>query len=596
MVRTPSPDRPGLIRSFAELSPHLWPKGALDLRVRVVAAMFFLILAKLINVAIPFAYKAIVDSLSAPPDGILVLPLAALLAYGGARLGSGLFAQARDAIFAKVAQRAGRKISLSVFHHLFQLSLRYHLERRTGELSRAIDRGVKAITFMLGVMLFSIVPTLFEFALVIGILLAKYPWPFALITFVTITTYAAFTIVATEWRTEFRRQMNTQDNAVSAQAVDSLLNYETVKTFTNEPYEERRFDHTLTAYETAAVKSQVSLAALNFGQATIVALGVTGIMIVAAQGVVAGTLTVGDVVLVNAFLLQLYQPLNILGFVYRELKQSMADLETLAALLAIRPEIADRPDAEPLILNGGAVQFERVRFGYDPRRPILDGLTCTIPPGHTLAVVGSSGAGKSTLVRLLFRFYDVDDGAITIDGQDLRALTQESLRAAIGLVPQDTVLFNDTIGANIAYGRPGARQDEIEAAAQAAQIHEFVASLADGYETLVGERGLKLSGGEKQRVAIARMVLKNPPILIFDEATSALDSRTERLIQRALAELSAGRTTLIIAHRLSTVVDADQIVVLEQGRVIEQGRHQQLLARNGTYAQMWARQQEAPAA
>jgi ATP-binding cassette subfamily B protein len=586
----------GVWRALIEVAPHLWPKDARALRVRVVVALAFLLTAKLVNIAVPFAYKAVVDALSGAGQVAIALPLAALLAYGGARLGAAFFAEARDAIFARVQQRAGRQIALSVFRHLFRLSLRYHLERRTGELSRAIDRGVQAVTFMLSMMLFNIFPTLFEFALVIGILLAGYPWWFALITFLTITAYAAFSIVATEWRTEFRRQLNLHDNEVSAQAVDSLLNYETVKTFTNEAYEAKRIDRALAGYERAAIKSRVSLAALNFGQAAIIALGVTAIMIAAAQGVVAGTLTVGDVVLVNTFLLQLYQPLNILGMVYRELKQSIADLETMAGLLALRPEIEDRPDARPLALTRGDVRFEEVTFGYDARRPILQDLSFTVPSGHTLAVVGSSGAGKSTLVRLLFRFYDVDEGRILIDDQDVRDLTQDSLRAAIGLVPQDTVLFNDTIGANIAYGRPGASQGAVEAAARAAQIHDFVMTLPDRYDTLVGERGLKLSGGEKQRVAIARMVLKDPPILVFDEATSALDSGTERLIQTALRRVSAGRTTLIIAHRLSTVVDADQILVLERGQVIEHGRHRQLLARHGVYAQMWARQQEAPAA
>jgi ATP-binding cassette subfamily B protein len=587
-------ERLGIWPTLRGLLPYLWPKDRRELRLRVVFAALLLIVSKLINVAIPFFYKAVVDGLEAPAAGVaLTLPLAALLAYGGARLGTALFAQLRDAIFAKVAQYAGREVSLSVFRHLFQLSLRYHLERRTGELSRAIDRGVKAVTFMLGMVLFNILPTLFEFALVIGILLVKYPWPFALITFLTITAYAGFTVIATEWRTEFRRRMNTQDNAVSAQAVDSLLNYETVKTFTNEDHEARRFDQALRGYQNAAVKSQTSLAALNFGQAAIVAIGVTLIMIRAAQGVVAGELTVGDVVLVNAFLLQLYQPLNILGFVYRELKQSLADLENLAALLKLEPEIADREDAKPLALEDGTVRFEQVRFGYDARRPILKDVAFDIPAGQSLAVVGPSGAGKSTLVRLLFRFYDVDGGRITIDGQDVRDVTQASLRAAIGIVPQDTVLFNDTIRANIAYGRTGADAAAIEEAAGAAQIHDFVASLPDGYDTVVGERGLKLSGGEKQRVAIARMVLKNPPILILDEATSALDSLTEQQIQTALRRLSTGRTTLIIAHRLSTVLDADRILVVEDGRIIEQGRHQELLAINGVYAGMWSRQQEA---
>ncbi len=579
--------------ALAELAPFLWPKDAAEIRLRVVLAAMLLVLAKLINVTIPFFYKAVIDGLSTKEAGNLALPLAALLAYGGARLATAFFAQLRDALFAKVAQRAGRKVSLSVFRHLFQLSLRYHLGRRTGELSRAIDRGVKAITFMLGMVLFNILPTLFEFALVIGILLITYPWPFALITFVTIVAYAAFTIVATEWRTRFRRLMNTQDNAVSAQAVDSLLNYETVKAFTNEDLEAERFDRTLGRYQDAAIKSQVTLAVLNFGQAAIVAIGVMAIMIFAAHGVVDGTLTVGDVVLVNAFLLQLYQPLNILGFVYREIKQSFADLETLVSLLAIEPEITDRAQARPLALRGGEVRFDGVSFSYDPRRPILEEVSFTVPSGQSLAVVGSSGAGKSTIVRLVFRFYDVDQGRITIDDQDIRGLTQTSLRSAIGLVPQDTVLFNDTIRANIAYGRPDADQAQIQAAAKAARIHDFIDTLPDGYDTVVGERGLKLSGGEKQRVAIARMVLKNPPILILDEATSALDSLTEQQIQTALRDLSSGRTTLMIAHRLSTVVDADQILVLENGRVIEQGDHRQLMMMKGSYADMWVRQQES---
>jgi ABC-type transport system involved in Fe-S cluster assembly fused permease/ATPase subunit len=586
----------GLARALKPLLPHLWPKDAAGLRARVAIALGLLLAAKLINVLIPFAYKAIVDGLTEPEGAVVALPLAALLAYGGARLGAAIFAQARDAIFARVAQRAGRMVSLSVFRHLFSLSLRYHLERRTGELARSIDRGVKAVTFMLGVILFSIVPTMLEFALVIGILLVEYHWVFAFITAVTIVGYAAFTITATEWRTKFRRAMNTQDNEVSAQAVDSLLNYETVKTFTNERFEADRFDRTLARYAGAAEKSQTSLAALNFGQAAIIAVGVTLIMIAAAQGVVAGTLTVGDVVLVNAFLLQLYQPLNILGFVYRELKQSLADLENLSALLAIRSEIQDPPDRRALAVEGGSVAFEEVSFRYDETRPILTNLSFEVTPGQTLAVVGSSGAGKSTLVRLLFRFYDTGGGRILIDGQDIREVTQSSLRAAIGLVPQDTILFNDTIGANIAYGRPGASQEDIERAAAAAQIHDFVAGLSERYETMVGERGLKLSGGEKQRVAIARMFLKDPRIVILDEATSSLDSLTERLIQGALGRLAEGRTTLVIAHRLSTVVDADQILVLEQGRMVEQGRHDELLRRRGLYASMWHRQQQAPAA
>src|SRR5919106_1551429 len=540
--------------------PFLWPRESAGLRARVVIALLLLIAAKIITVQVPFFFKAVVDGLSEPEGALLALPLAALLAYGLARLCASGFSELRDAIFAKVAETAGRLVSLRVFSHLFNLSLRYHLERRTGELARVIERGVEAITFLLGIVLFNIGPTLFEFALVIGILLVKYSWPFAFVVFATIVAYAIFTFLASEWRIGIRREMNLRDNEVSAQSVDSLLNYETVKTFTNEGFERDRLDRTLALYQRAAIRSRTSLAALNFGQAGIIAVGVTVIMILAAQGVVAGTLTVGDVVLVNAFLLQLYQPLNFLGVVYRQIRQSLTDLENLMSLLELEPEVKDRPDSRPL------------------------------------ALVGSSGAGKSTVVRLLFRFYDVSAGAVLIDGQDLREVTQESLRAAIGLVPQDTVLFNDTIRANIAYGRPGATQPEIEAAARAAQIHAFISLLPDGYDTVVGERGLKLSGGEKQRVAIARMVLKDPPILIFDEATSALDSGTERLIQSALRRLSAGRTTLIIAHRLSTVVEADQILVLEDGRVVEHGRHHELLARRGHYAQMWARQQAAPAA
>jgi ABC-type transport system involved in Fe-S cluster assembly fused permease/ATPase subunit len=576
--------------------PFLWPRESAGLRARVVIAFALLVVAKIITVQVPFLFKTVVDRLSEPEAAMLALPLAALLAYGLARLCAAGFAELRDAIFAKVAETAGRLVSLRVFSHLFSLSLRYHLERRTGELARVIERGVTAITFLLGIVLFNVGPTLLEFALVIGILLVKYPWPFATVVFVTIVVYALFTFLASEWRIGIRREMNQRDNEVSAQSVDSLLNYETVKAFTNEGFERARLDRTLQLYQAAAIRSQTSLAALNFGQAGIIAVGVTGVMIMAARGVVAGTMTVGDVVLVNTFLLQLYQPLNFLGVVYRQVRQSLTDLENLMALLDLEPEVKDRPGARPLALNAAEVRFDGVSVGYDPRRPVLQDVDFIVPAGHTLALVGRSGAGKSTVVRLLFRFYDVDEGAILIDGQDLRDLTQESLRAAIGLVPQDTVLFNDTIRANIAYGRPGAAQAEIEAAARAAQIHEFIGRLPDGYDTMVGERGLKLSGGEKQRVAIARMVLKDPPILVFDEATSALDSGTERLIQGALRRLSTGRTTLIIAHRLSTVVDADQILVLEDGRMVEHGRHHQLLARGGHYAQMWARQQAAPAA
>ncbi|MDX6748748.1 ABC transporter ATP-binding protein/permease [Geminicoccaceae bacterium 1502E] len=572
--------------------PYLWPEGSSALRRRVVIAGLFLVAAKLVNISVPFFLKGVVDELSVATAA--AVPVAFLVAYGAARLGASLFTQLRDALFSRVGERAGRLVARQVYEHLFALSLRYHLERRTGELARAISRGVHAVSFLLETVVFSMVPTLLEFVLVLGILVWRYPPTFALVTFLTIAAYAAFTIVTTNWRTAFRREMNARDNEFSGQAVDGLINYETVKAFGNEAFESRRLDGALTAYENAAVKSQVSLSFLNAGQAAIIAVGVTVVMLLAARDVVAGTLTVGDVVLVNAFILQLYMPLNFLGVVYRELRQSLTDLETIGGLLRRAPEIADAPGAGALELDGGSVTFEAVGFAYDERRPILDGLGFTIPAGHKLAVVGPSGAGKSTVVRLLFRFFDVTSGAVRIDGQDVRKVSQASLRAAIGVVPQDTVLFNDTIAANIAYGRPGAGREEIVRAARIAQIHEFVESLPDGYDTQVGERGLKLSGGEKQRVAIARVVLKDPAILVLDEATSALDSRTERSLQDALAQVARGRTTLVIAHRLSTVVDADEIVVLERGQVIERGSHAALLAHRGLYHQMWTRQQESP--
>jgi ATP-binding cassette subfamily B protein len=492
-----------------------------------------------------------------------------------------------------VGERAGRLMALRVYDHLFRLSLGYHLQRRTGELSRAIERGVKAVSFLLQTGLFNLGPTLVEFLLVIAVLLWRYPPTFALITFLTVAGYAAFTVLTTDWRTKYRREMNRLDNEFAAQSVDGLINYEVVKAFGNEGYESRRLDRALGAYENAAVRSQTTLSFLNAGQAGIIAVGVAVVMLDAARYVVAGTLTVGDVVLVNAFILQLYQPLNFLGIVYREIRQSLTDLENIHGLLERPPEIMDAPDATKLQVRGGTVRFEDVAFAYDPRRPILNGVSFELPAGRKLAVVGPSGAGKSTLVRLLFRFYDVTSGSIMIDGQDVRSVTQDSLRHAIGVVPQDTVLFNDTIGANIAYGRPGCTQSDVEAAARVAQIHDFILGLPEGYATKVGERGLKLSGGEKQRVAIARVLLKDPPILILDEATSALDSRTEQALQEALERVAAGRTTLVIAHRLSTVIDADEIVVLDQGRVAERGRHQQLLGRRGLYRELWNRQQEA---
>jgi ATP-binding cassette subfamily B protein len=582
----------GDVRRLARLLlPCLWPADNPGFRLRVLAALVFLVTAKSVNVSVPFFLKGVIDALGTEP--LVGLPLALLVAYAAARFGATAFQELRDAVFARVGERAGRRLALRVFEHLFALSLRFHLQKRTGELARAIERGVHSVSFLLQTALFSLGPTILEFLLVIGVLLWNYPPVFAIVTFLTIAAYALFTILTTEWRTKFRREMNRRDNEFSAAAVEGLVNYEAVKAFAAERYEAARLDRSLAAYEDAAVKSAVSLAVLNAGQAGIIALGLGIVMTIAARGVVAGTMTVGDVVLVNAFLLQLYQPLNFLGVVYRQIRQSLTDLEHIDGLLQIVPEIRDVPHARPLRITGGEVRFANVSFAYDPRRPILEGVDFTIPPGRKLAVVGPSGAGKSTLVRLLFRFYDVDAGAVTIDGQDVREVTQESLRRAVGLVPQDTVLFNDTIAANIAYGRPDATREEIERAAKVAQIHHFIESLPDGYETVVGERGLKLSGGEKQRVAIARVVLKDPPILVLDEATSSLDSRTERALQDALERVARGRTTLVIAHRLSTVVDADEIVVMEAGRIVERGRHAELLRRGGLYAEMWSRQQAA---
>ena len=580
-------------RALARLvGPHLWPRDSLELRARAVIAFALLVIAKLINIAVPFFLKMVIDQVSRP--SLAAVPVAALIAYGAARLGASLFGELQDAVFAKVGQRAGRRMALRVYEHLFQLSLAYHLQRRTGELSRAIERGVKSMAFLLQTALFSMAPVLVEFVLVLAILLWRYPFSFAAITFVTVAAYAVFTIITTNWRTRFRQEMNDRDNEFSGAAVDGLINYEVVKAFANEAYESRRLDGALAAYEQAAVRSEQTLAYLNAGQAAIIAVGVTAIMLVAASHVVAGTLSVGDIVLVNAFILQLYQPLNFLGVFYRELRQSLTDLENLHGLFELRPEIEDRPEAQPLVVTGGHVRFDDVVFDYDPRRSILSGVSFEIPAGHKVAVVGPSGSGKSTLVRLLFRFYEVRGGSVSIDGQDVRGVTQLSLRRAIGVVPQDTVLFNDTVAANIAYGRPSASQAEIEAAARVAQIHDFITSLPEGYAAKVGERGLKLSGGEKQRVAIARVMLKNPPLLVLDEATSALDSRTEQALRGALERVAAGRTTLVIAHRLSTVIDADEIVVLERGRIVERGTHPALLARRGLYADMWRRQQEAP--
>ena len=573
------------------LAPYIWPAGQIEMRCRVVLALALLAAAKVANVYVPFLCKGAVDVLNGDAGIAVALPIGLILGYGVLRVMSIAFAELRDAVFAKVGQRAIRDAGLRTFRHLHQLALRFHLERQTGGLSRAIERGTKGIDFLLTFMLFNILPTLFEIALVCGILWALFHVWYALVTFVTIASYIAYTMAVTEWRLKYRRQMNETDQEAHTRAIDSLLNYETVKYFGNEDHEAARFDRSLARYEQAAVVSKSSLSLLNIGQSGIIGIGLTLIMVMAAQGVIQGQLTVGDFVLVNTYLIQLYMPLNFLGFVYREVKQSLTDMESMFHLLDIEREVQDRPDAVDLDTRAGEVVFDGVSFGYDPRRTILSDVSFKVPAGRRVAIVGPSGAGKSTISRLLFRFYDVGDGSVRIDGQDIRALTQKSLRAAIGVVPQDTVLFNDTVYYNIAYGRPAATPADVEAAARLAAIHDFIISTPDGYQTMVGERGLKLSGGEKQRVAIARTILKDPTILLLDEATSALDTRTEREIQKALDEISASRTTLVIAHRLSTVVDADEILVLDGGRIAERGRHPELLALDGAYAAMWRRQQ-----
>ncbi|CAA7624382.1 ABC transporter ATP-binding protein/permease [Magnetospirillum sp. UT-4] len=585
-------------KTLRTLAPYLWPRDAPGLRLRVVLALAFLAAAKGINVVVPLLYKQAVDALGGQPGlaeaGVAVaVPVAVLLAYGLARVSSSAFAELRDVAFARVGQRAIRTVGLQVFRHLHRLALRFHLDRQTGGVSRAIERGTKSIEFLLNFMLFNVLPTLLEIGLVTAVLWTLYDARFALATFGTIAVYITYTLAVTEWRTKFRRTMNETDSEASTKAIDSLLNFETVKYFGNEEHEAARYDRALERYEGAAVKSKVTLSMLNIGQGAIIAAGLTGVMMLAAAEVARGTMTLGDFVLVNAYLVQLAMPLNFLGFVYREIKQSLTDMESMFRLMAENAEIADSPGAPPLAAGPGEVRFQAVGFGYRPDRTILEGIDLVVPAGRTVAIVGPSGAGKSTIARLLFRFYDVTGGAILIDGQDIRSVTQQSLRAAIGIVPQDTVLFNDSIRYNIAYGRPGAGQDEIEAAARLARIHDFVVSLPEGYDTRVGERGLKLSGGEKQRVAIARTILKQPRILLFDEATSALDTHTEKEIQASLREVSRDRTTLVIAHRLSTVVDADEIVVMEQGQIVERGRHADLLATGGRYAGMWHKQQEA---
>jgi ATP-binding cassette subfamily B protein len=573
-------------KAIPTLLPYLW-----EYKWRVGLALAFLIAAKLANVAVPLIMKQVVDGLD-PRLQAVAIPVALLVIYGALRFSTTLFAELRDVVFVRVAQRAIRRVALGVFRHLHSLSLRFHLERQTGGMTRDIERGTRGISTLLSYLIFSIIPVILEFVLVAAVLVAKFDWRFAAITFGAVTVYLGFTVAITEWRMAIRRRANELDSSANTRAIDSLLNYETVKYFGNEEFEARRYDENLRKYEDAATHSEASLGLLNIGQSLIIAGAVTALMLLTAQGVAGGRLTLGDLVLVNGLLLQLYIPLNFLGMVYREIKQSLLDMDRMFRLLSQHREIEDQPGAVALPSGRLAVEFSKVDFSYEKARQILFDVSFEIPAGHRVAVVGHSGSGKSTLARLLFRFYDVSAGGIFINGKDTRELKQASVRAAIGIVPQDTVLFNDTILYNIRYGRPEASDEEVHAAARAAHIHDFISSLPKGYETQVGERGLKLSGGEKQRVAIARALLKNPRILIFDEATSALDSRSEKAIQAELERIAQGRTTLVIAHRLSTVMDADQILVMGHGRIVERGSHQQLLELKGEYARMWALQQQ----
>jgi ATP-binding cassette, subfamily B, heavy metal transporter len=577
--------------TLRRLFPYLW-----QYKWRALAALVFMVGAKLANVGVPILLKNLIDTMSfkpGDPAAVLIVPAGLLVAYGLLRLSTTLFTELRELVFAKATQGAARSIALQTFEHLHALSLRFHLERQTGGMTRDIERGVRGIESLISYSLYSIVPTIIEVTLVLSILAVKFDAWFAWITLTALALYIVFSVAVTEWRTKFRREANEFDSAAHTKAVDSLLNYETVKYFNNEGFEARRYDESLEKLRKARLKSQTTLSMLNTGQQLIIAIGLVAMLWRATQGVVDGRMTLGDLVMVNAFMIQLYIPLNFLGVLYREIKQSLTDLDKMFVLMEKEREVADKPGAPPLARNDATVCFENVSFAYEPARPILHHVSFQIPAGKTVAVVGPSGSGKSTLARLMYRFYDVQQGCITIGGQDIREVTQASVRQAIGIVPQDTVLFNDTVEYNIAYGRPGASCEEVEEAARAARIHSFIESTPKGYQTMVGERGLKLSGGEKQRVAIARTLLKNPPIMIFDEATSALDSANERAIQAELKGVARNKTTLVIAHRLSTVVDAHEILVLEAGRIIERGTHNELLARGGRYAEMWALQQQS---
>lgn len=579
------------VRILASLMPYLWPKDDFNLRMRVVLAMGFLIVSKIVMVMVPLFYKYAVDSFSGDTEKLLSIPFFMIIAYGVARIIAQAFNELKEAIFAKVAQRALRNAAIKLFKHLHALSLKFHLDRKTGGLSRVIERGVKSIETTLSFSTFNILPTLFEIIFVCATLWILYDYRFMAITFTTLVIYIAYTITITQWRTHFIRSMNTMDTEANGKAIDSLLNYETVKYFGNEKHETDRYDNWFAKYEAAAITGKVSLSVLNIGQGIIISSGLVGILWMAAQGVIHKTMTIGDFVLVNSYMIQLYIPLNILGFAYREIKMALVDMEHMFGLLEIKPEVQDVPNAMPIAATKGDIVFENVSFSYNPDRPILHDVSFKLEAGHTLAIVGESGAGKSTLSRLLFRFYDVTKGRILIDGQDIAQVSLSSLRSLIGVVPQDTVLFNDTIYYNIAYGRPSAGKDEVIEAAKMAKIYDFIMQLPQGFDTMVGERGLKLSGGEKQRVAIARTLLKKPLIFLFDEATSALDTHTEKAIQQSLDEVSRESTTLIIAHRLSTVVHADKIIVMDKGHIVEKGTHAKLLKQNGLYAAMWQKQQ-----